>query len=74
MTICTCGFCGGRGWVLRNAYDSFGRARDEDERRDTCSYCLGSGKCESGDKLIAAIESPPADPADLENTGLPHWA
>jgi hypothetical protein len=62
----TCGFCGGRGWVRLNAYDSFGRARTEDERQAVCEYCNGSRQCEDGDRLIAAIESPPAGPADLE--------
>lgn len=72
--LATCGFCGGRGYVLRNAYDHEGRARDEDERQATCAYCAGAGQCEDGHKLLAAVESPPADPSDLERAGLPHWA
>lgn len=70
----TCGFCGGRGIVLRNAYDGEGRARSEDERRTTCEYCGGAGVCEDGHRLMAARETPPADPADVARRGNPSWA
>lgn len=73
MTIYTCGFCSGRGYVLANAYDQEGRARSEDERPTTCEYCGGSGQCEDGGKLLPTRESPPADPRDVARRGLPHW-
>jgi hypothetical protein len=74
MASDVCGFCGGRGTVLRNSYDREGRARSEDERRAACEYCGGTGACEDGHKLLPARESPPADPADLKRVGLPPWA
>lgn len=69
----TCGFCNGRGIVLRNSYDMEGRARSEDERPMTCEYCGGSGVCEDGHNLLPAVESPPADPADVARRGIPPW-
>ena len=65
LPLTTCGFCTGRGYVLRNAYDPDGRARTEDERQSVCEYCDGSGYCADGDRLLPVVESAPADAEDL---------
>lgn len=66
----TCGYCGGRGFILGSMYDADGCQRFHEPPHLVCEYCGGFGQCESGDKLLAAREPKTDDPS----SGNPCWA
>lgn len=65
----TCGYCGGRGWILGSMYGRDGRKDHDEPPRIVCEYCGGAGYCEEGEKLLPAM--PPRKEA--ASTGLPTW-
>ncbi len=67
--IDTCGFCSGRGTVPGPTNDRHGYPLPEHDL--CCEYCGGTGCCEDGGQLLAAVPRPQPE---RPNAGLPPWA